>query len=296
MLRIRLRTPLMMLCVIAGAIGYQSSAWAQAAPAIAQLQYPFYLNPVFVVSSSGSNGAIDFAASTNGSTFGGLVVLAADPTTNGNTAGFGYAGPSTGGAASGGANAVRSAIIDGIATPGTGFYSDLVNSGTPANGAIGYYVNGGTAGGAYQNVWRGINMSATGPTGGQPTILVSPTYLGDASLSGFVTAADYSDWQTGYFDDTPRFGGTPGSVIGWQNGEFNYSGNVTAADYSDWQENYLATNRGTLQFPGFGTPNNGPVLPAAGSVSAVPEPATFTLLIVPALAMVFFGYRRRKTS
>jgi hypothetical protein len=272
----------MMLCAIAGAIGYQSSAWAQAAPALAQLQYPFYLNPVAI----GSSGGIDLATGTTGPSFGGLVVLSTTAGATGGTSGFGYLNPNTG--SEYGQQAVFDAIKAGgnSVSPGTPTFQGISSSNAAGvqNAVVGNF-NNNVGPTEYYSNWRGIDLTATGPTVGQPSILISPTYLGDAALTGTVGLADYIDWQTGYL----------GGLSGWQNGDFLYQGSVGLADYIDWQTNYLAT-AGSL-YPGFGSVTQaGPVLPAAGPVAAVPEPATITLLVVPALALVFFGYRRRKAS
>jgi hypothetical protein len=272
----------MMLCAVAGIVGYQSSAWGQGSPALAQLQYPFYLNPVAI----GSNGGIDLASSSTGPSFGGLVVLSTTAGATGGTSGFGYLNPNTG-LPEYGVQGVRDAIIAGgnSVSHGTATFQGISGTNTQQvnNAVVGYFDNNAN-GTNFYNSWRGIDLTAAGPTSGQPTVLVSPTYIGDATLAGNVSISDYSDWLSGYLTQ---------AKFGWQNGDYQYAGSVQIGSYSDWLANYLAT--AGSEYPGFGTTGS-PVLPAAGPVSAVPEPATLTLLIVPALAVVFFGYRRRKTS
>ncbi|MDP6634783.1 MAG: PEP-CTERM sorting domain-containing protein [Phycisphaerae bacterium] len=93
------------------------------------------------------------------------------------------------------------------------------------------------------------------------------TAIGDISLDGKVTAADYTLWASNF-----------GPGTGWGTGDLNGDGQNTAADYTLW-----ASNFGT----GPGEPAPAPLAPVAA-----PEPATMALLAMGGLALV----RRRRRS
>ncbi|MBN1553648.1 MAG: PEP-CTERM sorting domain-containing protein [Phycisphaerae bacterium] len=85
------------------------------------------------------------------------------------------------------------------------------------------------------------------------TLTYLPSLVGDATLDGSVSPADYTVWANNY-----------GTGDEWEEGDFNLDSSVTPADYTLWANNYGATAGG------------GPV----------PEPATLSLLGVGALAIL----------
>jgi rhamnogalacturonan endolyase len=105
---------------------------------------------------------------------------------------------------------------------------------------------------------------ATAPRGpfdglnvGTADVLIKPTIVGDAELSGSVNAADYSFTDNGYSM----------KLTGWINGDFNYDGTVNPADYS------LIDN-------GFAFSGALPAAPLAASVKTdaiAPQPATLPI-------------------
>ncbi len=86
---------------------------------------------------------------------------------------------------------------------------------------------------------------------------------GDADLDGTVTSADYVLWRN-----------NAGSAGDWRHGDFNGDGMVDQADYTIWRANFGSSS-------------------ASGTAldqSAVPEPATFALLV---LGVIFAVPQRR---
>ena len=94
------------------------------------------------------------------------------------------------------------------------------------------------------------------------------TAIGDISLDGKVTAADYTLWASNF-----------GPGTGWGTGDLNGDGQNTAADYTLWASN-------------FGT-GPGEIPPAPlGAPVPTPEPATMALLAMGGLAIL----KRRRRS
>jgi hypothetical protein len=106
-------------------------------------------------------------------------------------------------------------------------------------------------------------------------VLVMYTYAGDSNLDGFISGDDYSNIDFNI--------ATPGAT-GWYNGDFNHDGIISGDDYTVIDFNIVA------QGAPFSTSGA-----AAGAglngVTAVPEPASLTLLSLSALAA---GRRRRR--
>jgi len=94
---------------------------------------------------------------------------------------------------------------------------------------------------------------------GDNSATVAWASLGDADLDGAVTTADVNAILTSGLLNT----GTPGAL--WQQGDFDYDGLVTTADI-----NALLTT---------GRLNSGNYLPALAAPAAVPEPATYLMLL-----------------
>ncbi len=118
-----------------------------------------------------------------------------------------------------------------------------------------------------------------GQNPGSNDVLVKYTYYGDADLNGHIDGTDYAKIDNGFAH----------GLTGWFNGDFNYDGVVDGSDYS------LIDNAFNMQ----GTPLEGGSLAAPAdsqaaawiSVSSVPEPSTFALLL-PAAAMLHRRSRR----
>jgi hypothetical protein len=115
----------------------------------------------------------------------------------------------------------------------------------------------------------GANPAAT-------DILVKYTYYGDANLDGKVDGSDYSKIDAGY--------AAGGTLIGWANGDFNYDGVIDGSDYT------LIDNAFNSQGVQITASIASPSAQVAGS-SAVPEPATFSLLAIGVAGLL--GRRRR---
>ncbi len=118
--------------------------------------------------------------------------------------------------------------------------------------------------------WAGQSVNAS-------TTLAMYTYAGDLNFDGRVDAQDY-----GIIDNWVQFPGTSG----YANGDINYDGVIDAADYG------IIDN--TIQLQGDPIPVEGFAIAAGGSlsaVSAVPEPASLSLLALAASAAL--GRRRR---
>ena len=103
------------------------------------------------------------------------------------------------------------------------------------------------------------------------------TYGGDATLDGKINVDDYIRIDTGI----------AGNLTGWSNGDFNYDGKVNIDDYTG----FIDANIG-IQGPQFFTSGGVIAGGASPGLSAVPEPAAISLLLLPAMAIV---QRRRRS-
>jgi hypothetical protein len=115
--------------------------------------------------------------------------------------------------------------------------------------------------------------------------LVMYTYGGDATLDGKINVDDYIRIDSGI----------AAGLTGWSNGDFNYDGKVNIDDYTQ----FIDANIGTQgsQFPTAGGLLGGSGNAGAFSgVSAVPEPATFSLLSVGLAALMARRSRRRRSQ
>jgi hypothetical protein len=121
----------------------------------------------------------------------------------------------------------------------------------------------------------GISATQTGTWMGQfvngSDVLVMYTYGGDANLDGKLNIDDY-----GRIDASV---GQSGSVFGWYNGDFNYDGKINIDDYG-----IIDSNIGS-QGPPLGiAPASLAGIAQADGITAVPEPASILLLLLPLLA------------
>jgi autotransporter-associated beta strand protein/T5SS/PEP-CTERM-associated repeat protein len=106
-------------------------------------------------------------------------------------------------------------------------------------------------------------------------VLVKDTYYGDSNLDGKVDGSDYSRIDDGYLSQ----------LTGWQNGDFNYDGVIDGSDYT------LIDNAFNNQGAQISDQLASPTAQVANS-SAVPEPATFSLLATGAFGLL--SRRRRR--
>jgi hypothetical protein len=129
---------------------------------------------------------------------------------------------------------------------------------------------------------RGLGPTDTDTWAGQTITGASTvamyTYAGDANLDGVIDGGDY-----GIIDN---FVQVP-AADGYANGDFNYDGVIDGGDYGIIDNNVQAQG---APFPTSGSASGLP------GVSAVPEPASFSVLALASLALVGRRSRRRQTS
>ncbi len=126
---------------------------------------------------------------------------------------------------------------------------------------------------------RPATASATATWAGQTITgtdtLVMYTYGGDANLDGKINILDYVRIDQGL----------QANLKGWSNGDFNYDGVVNILDYAP----IIDSNIGTQ---GAAFPTGGGLGEGGSGVSAVPEPASISLLALGAIGAL----RRRRRS
>jgi hypothetical protein len=125
---------------------------------------------------------------------------------------------------------------------------------------LGTILNHGANGSSIYTTFDGVSVSTS-------DVLVKYTYYGDANLDGVVDGSDYTLIDNGY----------NAGLTGWLNGDFNGDGKVDATDYSLIDAAYLSHNASLAAE--LANPLAQSTAEIAGvSTSAVPEPASLTLL------------------
>jgi len=122
-------------------------------------------------------------------------------------------------------------------------------------------------------IWAGQTITGT-------DTLVMYTYGGDANLDGKLNVDDYIKIDSGI----------AAGLKGWANGDFNYDGKVNIDDYTTVIDANIGNQSGIF-FSAGGVSSGG-----LSGVSAVPEPASATLLGLGAAAIVGARRRRRQAS
>ena len=118
-------------------------------------------------------------------------------------------------------------------------------------------------------VGSAVSILATAPANNAFRGVAFTPYLpGDATLDGVVDGADYTLWADNYLQSG-----------GFVQGDFNSDGVIDGADYTVWADNYLLNV-------------NGPSPSLA--ISAVPEPATWSLLAVGAAVLAAVRWRAKR--
>jgi autotransporter-associated beta strand protein len=117
-------------------------------------------------------------------------------------------------------------------------------------------------------------------------IALKYTYYGDTNLDGKVDGSDYSTIDNSYNMEHFVNGVPSTSISGWQYGDFNYDGVVDGSDYT------LMDNAFNQQGAVLSSQIATTAAQISGGTSAVPEPATISLLGASALGMLARRKRR----
>jgi len=123
---------------------------------------------------------------------------------------------------------------------------------------IGVVQNDNGTGGALYSTFGGVSGLTN------TDVLVKYTYYGDANIDGKVDGSDYSRIDNGFLNH----------LGGWANGDFNYDGVINGSDYT-LIDNAFNTQGAALPSTAVAAGINAI---STAQVSAVPEPATLTLV------------------
>jgi autotransporter-associated beta strand protein len=162
--------------------------------------------------------------------------------------------------------------------------TDFANNGTQNQYLTGIgYMSGAAVGGTYEG--RAVDASS---------VITRYAYYGDADLNGLVNGADYVNLDSSYAALHDSDSGTTAAIT-WVNGDFNYDGKIDGADYALIDTAAAFSNGQTLSqsFIESREQQFGPSYDAGlASIQAVPEPASFGMLMLGG-AMLALGRRRR---
>jgi hypothetical protein len=160
-------------------------------------------------------------------------------------------------------SAIRNANVDGALSPTDGIYdSDL--SSHP---------------GSMIGVARMVDAH------GDAHVMIRPTVIGDLNLDGVVSIADFLA-LAGNFNQA-------GPLVTWGEGDLNFDNAVTIADFLRLAGNFNTSYSGETFAINPDEQNLLAAFAASNGASAVPEPATMTLLA--GAGMMLLSRRRRKS-
>ncbi len=142
-----------------------------------------------------------------------------------------------------------------------------------------------------------ITTTFDGQTVANGDVLVKYTYVGDADLSGRVSASDYTLIDSAFNYNKTAVGT---KISGWVNGDFNYDGKIDGDDYS-LIDNAFNTEGSSVSFAGISA---GPAEMiasdtaqiAGSSSSAVPEPTALSLVGIGAVGLLRRRQRKARTQ
>jgi autotransporter-associated beta strand protein len=161
----------------------------------------------------------------------------------------------------------------------TGITSSTAANDTTSLTALGVIANNNGSGGALYGSGAQIASTFDGTAPNLNDILVKLTYYGDANLDGTVSSADYTLIDNGFL----------GGLTGWYNGDFNYDSVVNGSDYT-LIDNAFNVTQGASLASQIASPT---AQIAGGTTTAVPEPTSIALALVPAIALLGRRSRRR---